>query len=78
MEDAIQAGAAYLFYGPVSGEYGVADAEASFRGQDVCDYAGKALLGGMDVDGDGLPDLLFGTPSNQEDGAAHLILSGGM
>ncbi len=50
-------GAAYLFYGPVSGEITAADADALLVGS-TSDHAGEVLDGGGDVDGDGLPDFL--------------------
>ena len=43
---------------------------ASFTGEADSDFAGKAVAGGGDVDGDGFDDLLIGAPSADVGGAA--------
>lgn len=75
----IPAGAAYLVSGPVTGELGLAHADAKFFGEKESDNAGLALTGPGDVDGDGVDDLLIGAPAAQvsEDvraGKAYLVL----
>ncbi len=72
------AGAVYLVYGGASGTASLADADATFTGASDNDFAGFALAGAGDVDGDGYDDMLIG--AYQEDsggsnaGAAYLIL----
>jgi hypothetical protein len=68
------AGAAYVFFGPVSGSYVVTDADASLSGSSASGYMG---LGGaiLDYDGDGADDLLIGAYG---DDAAYLWRGGGL
>lgn len=53
------------------------DADAALWGAEVYDHAGAALAGGVDVDGDGLHDLLIGAPradgAGEDRGAAYLV-----
>ncbi len=71
-------GRAYLLLGPVSGQLSLAAAAAVMEGADAFDYAGGALAGPGDVDGDGLADLLVGAYGNDAGGsnagAAYLLL----
>jgi hypothetical protein len=55
-----QAGAVYLFHGPIYGELDLAAADAIWLGDGTRSYAGSALAGGGDLDGDGLDDILIG------------------
>jgi hypothetical protein len=68
------AGAAYVFFGPVSGSYLTTDADASLSGSNTSGYMG---LGGaiMDYDGDGADDLLIGAYG---DAAAYVWRGGGL
>src|SRR5205807_1192772 len=54
-------GAAFLYYGPLSGSLLGSDASAEFDGPSPDDHLGYVGLPG-DVDGDGHPDLLAGAP----------------
>jgi len=71
-------GAAYLLRGPLSGEVDLQQADAALYGENSGDYAGSAVSGAGDVNGDGLADLLVG--ARLEDGggvyagAAYLVL----
>lgn len=56
------AGAAYVVFGPWTGELSYADADASLIGVADDDFAGDAVAGVGDVDGDGWDDLLIGAP----------------
>lgn len=55
------AGAAYVVYGPVWGGVSLADADVRVAGSVVRAFAGYAVSGGGDTDGDGLDDVLIGT-----------------
>ncbi|NOY27372.1 MAG: hypothetical protein GXP62_16015 [Oligoflexia bacterium] len=70
------AGASFLFLGPVSGTYSSADADATWTGESSGDYSGGAVAGGGDVDGDGTMDLVIGASqqSSSAVGAAYLVL----
>jgi hypothetical protein len=63
---ASSAGAAYLFYGPLTGAVSAADADAKLTGESSGDTAGSAAAAG-DLDGDGYSDLLIGA-ANDDDG----------
>jgi hypothetical protein len=63
------AGAAYLFVGPLAGDYTTTDAEASFTGADPNAYAGAGVAIG-DLDGDGLGEVLVGAPGDGTGGAS--------
>ena len=64
------AGQAYVFFGPLSGDISMADAGATLSGEAAGDYAGIAVDGGKDIDGDGTPDLLIGSLNLTEGGVA--------
>ena len=53
-------GATYLVYGPVSGDFPLANADAKLMGQHPYEYAGEGQALG-DVDGDGLCDIILGS-----------------
>ena len=72
-------GAAYLFFGPLSGTIGAEDAPLKLVGESASDGAGGAA-GLGDQDGDGYPELLVGSPGDDDGGtdagAVYLILGG--
>ncbi len=73
------AGAAYLLLGPVD-DTSLASASARMLGAAIKDYAGSAVAGLGDVDGDGFGDIAVGAPGHDAvpgAGAVH-ILSGPM
>lgn len=72
----LYAGAAYLFYGPVSGRTSVATADITLAGDDSSEGLGTALLGGIDFDGDGARDLAVTGWSGTLEDHAVLIYSG--
>ncbi len=71
------AGAAYVVLGPVTGTVDLSTADAKLVG-DAYNWAGMAVDGAGDVDGDGSPDLVVGAPynvaSDVQVGAAYLVL----
>jgi Putative metal-binding motif/FG-GAP repeat len=59
------AGAAGLFYGPLSGNVAMADADRTVEGENPGDEMSRNTVGGRgDVDGDGLDDVLIGSQFN--------------
>ena len=78
------AGAAYLVLTAGTGVFNLADAELALLGNAASDYAGTAVAGPGDVDGDGMDDLLVGAygddqgdPTGGNSGAAFLIFGQG-
>ena len=76
------AGVVYLLYGPISGTISLDEADAALLGEAASMYAGSAVAGAGDVNGDGLSDVLIGahkyTSGNSEIGVAYLLFGGGM
>ncbi len=75
-------GAAYLVLGRAApADLGLGGADAVYSGESAADYAGGAVAGAGDVNGDGFGDLLVGATGNgasaNRSGAAYLILGGG-
>jgi hypothetical protein len=70
-------GTVYVFLGPLPpGAISVQDADAVLTGGDGDFAFGAELVGGVDVDADGVPDLLVAGPSDGNGpyaGAAHLF-----
>jgi len=70
-------GAAYLLYGPVSGQMSLGQADAKFTGESAGSYAGR-VGGGDDFDQDGFDDVLitaYWEPSRDEQwGAVYVVL----
>ena len=77
---ASNAGAAYLVLGGVTGSMGLSDATLILTGESSGDYAGAAVAGAGDTDGDGLGDILVGAWSDDDGGSAagatYLFLGG--
>jgi hypothetical protein len=73
-----EAGAAYLLLGPATGSHDLSDAAARLDGEGVEDFAGRAVAGVGDLNGDGTGDLAVGAPGHDgggsEAGAAYLLL----
>ena len=60
------AGAAYLLYGPFSGEIQLSSYAAKMVG-DLDDQAGRYVSGGHDLTGDGVPDMIISGHRNAAD-----------
>jgi len=73
------AGAAYLFFGPISGGLSSSDAFTTFTGEKAADTAGSNV-GIGDIDGNGQNDILIGAKGESTGGsgagAMYLILTG--
>ena len=74
----VDAGAAYLVYGPVTANTDLSAAHSKLIGEDVEDYAGSSGASAGDMDADGYGDLLVGAyyddDGGTEAGAAYLLL----
>ncbi len=67
-------GAAYLFRGPLTADRTFPDADATLNGEASFSYAGYAVSGAGDIDGDGGSDLLVGAPyASSSSGKAYLV-----
>ena len=81
-EAASDAGAAYVFYGPLSGTWGVAAANVTYTGQGESDGAASPVGFVGDANGDGLDDLLVGARladiGGTDNGAAYLVFGSGL
>ncbi|MFT5682519.1 MAG: hypothetical protein ACI8RZ_003437 [Myxococcota bacterium] len=53
-------GAVYLVHGPISGDIGLADADALISAESSHDYLGSSLASAGDLNDDDIPDLLIG------------------
>ena len=66
--------------GPISGNLDLSEAQSCLSGVASLDYAGVAVAGAGDTDGDGYDDILIGSDGNDgggaSAGAAHLLLGG--
>ncbi|HND32336.1 MAG TPA: MopE-related protein, partial [Myxococcota bacterium] len=73
-------GAAYLVYGPYSGDESLADAEGILLGTGSQEQVGYAVASAGDVDADGSTDLLVGAPTvdgSARDSGVALLFYGG-
>ena len=61
-------GAAYLVYGPATGNLTLADADVKLTGEAWGDRAGVSVAGAGDVNGDGFADLIVGANRDDEGG----------
>ncbi|MCB9795752.1 MAG: FG-GAP repeat protein [Alphaproteobacteria bacterium] len=77
---ASERGAAWVFYGPVTGAQSLGDADLRWLGEAEGDRLGEDLSGIGDADGDGVDDLLIGIPYSSsaasEAGELRLYLGG--
>jgi hypothetical protein len=77
-EGGYRAGAAYLVYGPISGEVGLGWADAKLTAEGPDDYAGFSVAGAGDTNNDGYADLLVGAPiddaGSSNTGTTYLVL----
>ncbi len=75
---ASRAGAAYVVFGPLSGQKSLSSADLMVRGQSANDYVGRGVAGTGDVNNDGYDDILIGAigvdTGGLEAGAAYLVL----
>jgi len=77
-ENGSNAGAAYLFTGPLTAVYNAVAADASYWGEAQSDFAGFSLALDGDVDGDGYDDLLISSSGEDsvasDAGAVYVVL----
>jgi hypothetical protein len=62
------AGAAYVMFGPITGDISLSTADAKLLGEALGDHAGLSVDGAGDLNMDGVPDLVIG--AYDEDSAA--------
>jgi hypothetical protein len=74
---AIDAGVVYVVAAPTTGTVSLSTARARLLGSTAGDEAGWSIDGGVDVTGDGVPDILVGAPKEGTNGvlagAAYLV-----
>ncbi|MCB9793132.1 MAG: VCBS repeat-containing protein [Alphaproteobacteria bacterium] len=79
---AASGGEVVLFHGPFAGSLTAEDADLRILAETEFDEVGYALIGGVDLDGEGPDDLLIGAPnygeSGERPGAAYLWLGRGL
>jgi hypothetical protein len=63
LDGAVETGAAFLLYGPLSGTYLVPDADTFFTSAENNDWTGYAVGRAGDVDEDGYAEIFVGTPN---------------
>ena len=63
-----RAGAAFVAYGPFSGERNLTSADVVLLGETTGDDFGIAVVGSADLNQDGISDLLVGAPNNGRGG----------
>lgn len=72
-------GAAYLFYGPVTGELDASDCDAKFTGNTEGDGEfGRVIVGPGDLNGDGELDMIIGAGADDGDGSISQTDVGGL
>ena len=64
-----RSGGAYVFYGPLSGEYGLGEADLILHGGSAGEEVGFWTTGFGDGDGDGFDDIAITAPYDDENGA---------
>ncbi len=69
-EGGVDAGRAYLVYGPITGEVGLSQSDAVVEGDEPYSYVGDSIASGGDADGDGFDELLVGAWGESEVGPA--------
>jgi len=70
----LDAGAVYIFRGPLMGTRNMSSADAIIRGASPEELLGSDIEGGSDINGDGYTDILIGAPGASEGaGAAYLF-----
>ena len=67
--EARDAGAGYLYFGPMDGTYSLEDASAAFLGEDRDDTAGSGVKIG-DLTNDGFGEIMVGAPTDSTGGSA--------
>ena len=76
-EAGVDAGAAWLFQGPISGDLPCDAGDTWFVGEHPGDQAGASLGLAGDLDGDGFDDLLIGAlgsdAGGEDSGVAYLV-----
>jgi len=63
-------GIVWVFLGPVTADLAAADADVEIPGLSTGDSLGSALMGGVDLDGDGTDEVLVGAPGSDLGGSS--------
>ena len=80
-EGGTDAGIVHVVFGPISGAYSLADADAQYTGESASDQFGFAITTAGDTDGDGYDEWIAGAPFDDEggpDAGAAYVVQGGM
>lgn len=60
-------GGVYVVFGPVEGTLSLSDADVIFQPASAAEAVGASLLGDVDLNGDGIDDIVIGAPGAQGD-----------
>ncbi len=63
-------GSVFIFFGPITGQLADVDADLILTGEAAIDWAGHSLASGVDLNADGVDDLVVGAPQSDRSGAA--------
>ena len=79
---AIDAGAVFVYYGPISGDTDASSADAAILGEAEDDDLGFPMTGGFDWNGDSYEDILVASPdyvaTTDDEGIVYMVFGGSL